>query len=65
MSCEVLVWLVVARIRGLSQVLPRLPVSRLGWAGLGWAGLGWLGWCGNVVRSWLMMEETPPISPGR
>ena len=40
----------------------------LGWAGLGWAGLGglgWLGWCGNVVRSWLMMEETPPISPGR
>ena len=24
-----------------------------------------LGWCGNVVRSWLMMEETPPISPGR
>ena len=34
-------------------------------AGLGWAGLGWLGWCGNVVRSWLMMEETPPISPGR
>ena len=57
MSCVVLVWLVVARIRGLSQVLPRLPVSRLGWAGLGWAG--------NVVRSWLMMEETPPISPGR
>ena len=31
-------------------------------AGLGWAGLGWRG---NVVRSWLMMEETPPISPGR
>ena len=71
MSCVVLVWLVAAGIRGLSQVLPRLPVSRLGWAGLGWAGLaglaglGWLGWCGNVVRSWLMMEETPPISPGR
>ena len=41
MSCVVLVWLVVARIRGLSQVLPRLPVSRLGWAGL--AGLGWAG----------------------
>ena len=36
MSCVVLVWLVVARIRGLSQVLPRLPVSRLGWAGLVW-----------------------------
>ena len=49
MSCVVLVWLVVARIRGLSQVLPRLPVSRLGWAGLGWAGLVWK--CGKKLAN--------------
>ena len=49
MSCVVLVWLVVARIRGLSQVLPRLAVSRLGWAGLGWAGLVWK--CGKKLAN--------------
>ena len=54
MSCVVLVRLVAAGIRGLSQVLPRLPVSRLGWAGLGWAGLGWAGlvWkCGKKLAN--------------